>query len=150
LNRFKRARQQQYQGAKTPFRLAVAGGVIMIVAVPLVIPKLALGYGVLTSPADERAADSPMLFSGWVTEPNGVERVEVVNQDGVAKDLPFRNSVYLRAYFPIGKPPVEFSSTLEMGETGADRNFRIVVTSKTGQKTTVDRRFMLPVRPGSE
>jgi hypothetical protein len=136
------AEPRENHPAKTPFRFALAGSVIMIVAVPLLIPKLALGYGVLTSPAFERAPGSSVLFSGWVTEPNGVERVEVINGDGVAKELQHRNSVDLPPYFPVGETPVEFSSMLELGNNEADRNLRIVVTSKTGQKTTIDRRFM--------
>lgn len=139
---FKGVQSRKPRPAKTPFRLALAGAVIIILAVPLLIPKLALGYGVLTSPADERAQGSRVLFSGWATEPNGLERVEVIYQDGIANELPYRNSVSLRPYFPIGEPPVEFSSTLEMGENEADRNYRIVVTSRSGQKTTIDRRIM--------
>jgi hypothetical protein len=142
LKMFTSTQSRERLPAKTSLRLALVGSAIMILAVPLLIPKLALGYGVLTSPADEKAPGSSVLFSGWATGPNGVERVELINQDGVAKDLPHRNSVALRPYFPVGAPPVEFSSMLEMGETEADRNFRIVVTSKTGQKTTIDRRFM--------
>jgi hypothetical protein len=138
----RRTRPRGHYPAKTPMRFALAGSVIMILAVPVLIPKLALGYGVLNEPVDERVPGSEVLLSGWVAEPNGVERVEVINQNGVVTPLPHRGSRALRPYFPIGELPAEFSAVLKMGENEADRTFRIVVTSKSGQKTTIDRRFM--------
>ena len=128
--------------SRTQGVITATGVAFLLIATSVLIPKLALGHGVLESPADEQLTGSTVELTGWAIDPNGVSRVEAVAMDGTVTLLPLNEAKDVEVFFPVGPPPVRFSALLEIGRSPAARSFSIVVTSKTGQQTTVDRRFM--------
>jgi hypothetical protein len=139
---FSRTPSRKGKPGRTEGMCAAAGTVFLLLAIPVLIPKLALGFGILTTPANERLTGQTIELTGWAMDPSGVSRVEAIALDGTVTLLPLEKAPYVETFFPVGHPPVKFSALLEIGESPAARSFSIVVTSRTGQQTAVDHRFM--------
>jgi hypothetical protein len=139
---FSRTPSRKGKPGRTEGMCAAAGTVFLLLAIPVLIPKLALGFGILTTPANERLTGQTIELTGWAMDPSGVSRVEAIALDGTVTLLPLEKAPYVETFFPVGHPPVKFSALLEIGESPAARSFSIVVTSRTGQQTVVDHRFM--------
>jgi hypothetical protein len=122
--------------------IVASGAIFLLFAIPILIPRLALGYGVLEQPADERLTDPTIALSGWAMDPNGVSRIEAIALNGTVTLLPHGDAKDVEAFFPLGQPPVRFAAPMEIGRGPAARSFLIVVTSKTGRRTVIERRFM--------
>ena len=122
---------------------AAAGILILLILVPSSVPGMALGYGVLDEPAGEELSAGPLKLSGWATDPNGIARVEAVTANGLRQQLAHTPSRELAKFFPVGATPVRFSGSLDLEGSESGLELRILITSKTGQESVIDRRWMM-------
>jgi hypothetical protein len=70
----------------------IAGAVLLIILVPIGVPAMALGFGVMDEPAGETWSTAPIQLSGWAMDPNGVASVEAVVDGGRSWPLQWQNS----------------------------------------------------------
>jgi len=134
----------QPQGKRIASLSAITGAIMMIVLVPMAVPKMALGFGVLDVPAEESFSASPIELSGWAMDPNGVASVEVVVEGGKSRLMQSTPSAELERFFPVGKIPVRFHGSLKLDNSIPRQAIQILVTSKSGQKSVIERRWMQP------
>lgn len=141
---FRRRHQLQLATGHAAMLSVTTATILILVLVPIAVPKMALGFGVLDVPAGESFSKSPIELSGWAMDPNGVASVEVVVQGGKSWPMQSVPSKEVERFFPVGEIPVRFHGSLELDKSIPRQAIQILVTSKSGQKSVIERRWMQP------
>jgi hypothetical protein len=139
---FRQRMEPQWVRYKTVLIGALAGAVAMTILVPAGVPALALGFGVLDKPASEIRTGKSLELTGWAMDPNGIASVEAVAQGGQRWPLQHEPSAEVERFFPVGQPPVQFQGSIELDMRKPVEVIRIFVTSKSGQVSVIERRWM--------
>ena len=114
----------------------------MIIMVPVAVPAMALGFGVMDEPAGETWSEMPIELSGWAMDPNGIASVEAVVDGGESWPLQHALSGEINKFFPVGQSPVRFHGSITLKPSRRQQVVRIWVTSDSGQRNVIERRWM--------